>query len=158
MNEIYMLIILILLLIILTTDNHNDITILPKLYKEKFTTQLQYNIQNYNNYYLSDSNSLQTVVPYILLVNKNNATIFYIDSDNSLKDYGNNNVRYYSNNLVKNFGYLIFVKLINNNHYLYYTDNNKVFYIKSTNDVNNPFTTDASNIDNKCIFRFILIK
>jgi hypothetical protein len=157
MNEIYWIIILVLLLIILSKDN----TILPKLYKENFTTQSQYNIQNYNNYYLSDSNSLESIIPYTLSLNNINAITFYIDSNNTLKDYGNNNVRYYSNNLVKNFGYLIFVKLIKNNHYLYYKDNeNNIFYIKTTNDINyindNPFTTDLSNADDNCIFRFIL--
>jgi hypothetical protein len=152
MNKIYLLIIFILLLLILTNK-----TIFWKSYKENFTAQTQYNILNYYNNYLSDSNSLQTVVPYTLTINNNNAIKFYIDTDNSLKDYGNNNVRYYSNNLVKNFGYLIFVKSINNSQYFYYTDNNNnIFYIKSTNDINSPFTTDSNNNDDKCIFRFIL--
>ena len=156
MNKIYLL--GIILIIIIFSYNTS----------ENFENIMYYNIQNSNGLYLTTSNSLQTVTPYLLSVNKTLANNFYIDGDSNLLDSGNNYVRYYSNNLVKNYGDIIKVDKINNNYYLYFidTDNNKNYVssiksdiitnspnTQSPNDNYNLFTT-STNINNQCIFNF----
>ena len=154
MNKIYLLGIILIIFSYNTSENFENI--------------MYYNIQNSNGLYLTTSNSLQTVTPYLLSVNKTLANNFYIDGDSNLLDSGNNYVRYYSNNLVKNYGDIIKVDKINNNYYLYFidTDNNKNYVssiksdiitnspnTQSPNDNYNLFTT-STNINNQCIFNF----
>ena len=150
MNKIYLITILIILFVIISYN-----------IKENFENKIHYNIQNYYGSYLTVSSSLQTVSPYLLTTNKILANNFYIDNNDNLLDSGNNFVRYYSNNLVINFGFNVKVDIINNNYYLYHLDeNNNKNYINSINEyINNNsnniklFTT-TSTINDECIFTF----
>jgi len=148
MNKIYLLGIILIIIIISNNTNEN------------FENMMYYNIQNCYGLYLTTSKSLQTVTPYLLSFDKAVANNFYIDSDSNLLDSGNNYVRYYSNNLVKNYGDIIKVDIINNNYYLYFIDNDNKNYISSiklnlqlTSNNYNLFTTSI-NINDQCIFNF----
>lgn len=155
MNKVYLILIFVFLFILFNTN-----------LTENFENT-QYKIKNSYGLYLKSSNTLQTVSPYLLINDDISANTFYINTDNNLLDSGNNYVRYYSNNLVTNYGPLIYVENIENtdNYYFYYFDetNTKMYVCalesNSDNYENNYnlFTQNITKNDNSCIFTFIRI-
>jgi hypothetical protein len=155
MNKVYLILIFVFLFILFNTN-----------LTENFEN-IQYKIINSYGLYLKSSNTLQTVSPYLLSKDEISANTFYINTDNNLLDSGNNYVRYYSNNLVTNYGPLIYVENIENtdDYYFYYFDEtNAKMYVcalesNSDNYENNYnlFTQNITKNDNSCIFTFIRI-
>ena len=149
MNWILILILIIIILIL----NNNFFAI-----HEKFSTNklIQYKIQLCNGLYLMQIPNFAVITTYKLVSDIASGSVFTIDKNNNLLEFGNLILSYENNNLLGGSwtGDMLKVEKITDTTYYLYNLSKKM-YIGVSNDLYKPFT--LVNKENACILSFLPI-